>query len=104
MVTFKIKNTKLYVPIVTLSTTDNERLKKEINEGFKRLIYWNEYEIKIEEKNLDNKNPARFYLGASFQGLTRLFALAFDNTDNGANNVERNSCRKDFLPRIDITD
>ena len=41
--TFKITSTKLYVPIVTLSTKDNVNLTKQLNEGFKRSIYWNEY-------------------------------------------------------------
>ena len=45
----------------------------------------------------------RFLLDASFQGVNRLFVLAFDNTENGANKVERDSHRKYFLPRVDIT-
>ena len=45
---FKITNTKWYVPIVTLSTKDNVNLTKQLNEGFKRSIYWNEYKSKIE--------------------------------------------------------
>ena len=101
--TFKITNTKLYVPIVTLSSKDNVKLVKLLEEGFKRPVYWNEYQTKIETKNLDNKNLARFPLDASFQGVRRLFVLAFDNTDNGANKVERNSHIKYFLPRADIT-
>ena len=32
-----------------------------------------------------------------------MFVLAFDNTDNGAKKVERNSHTKYFLPRVDIT-
>ena len=32
-----------------------------------------------------------------------LFVLAFDNNVNGYKNVERNSCRKYFLPRVIIT-
>ena len=38
---FKITETRLYVPIVTLSTKDNVNLTKELNEGFKRSVYWN---------------------------------------------------------------
>ena len=38
-----ITSTKLYVPIVTLSTKDNVSLTKQLNEGFKRLVYWNKY-------------------------------------------------------------
>ena len=40
---FKITNTKLYVPIVTLSSKDNAKLVK-LLEGFDRPVYWNEYE------------------------------------------------------------
>ena len=48
--TFKITSTKLYVPIVTLSTKDDVNLTKQLNEGFKRSVYWNEYKSKIEKK------------------------------------------------------
>ena len=44
---FKITNTKLYLPIVTLLSKDNVKLLKLIEEGFKRLVYWNEYQTKI---------------------------------------------------------
>ena len=77
--TFKITNTKLYVPIVTLSSKDNVSLIKQLNEGFKRPVYWNEYKTKMETKEADN-NLTRFYLDASFQGVKRLFVLAFDDT------------------------
>ena len=101
--TFQITSTKLYVPIVTLSTKDNENLTKQLNEGFKRSVYWNEYKSKMETKTADNNNVARFPLDASFQGVNKPFALAFDNTENGANKVEADSHRKYFLPRADIT-
>ena len=39
--TFKITDAKLYVPIVTLSAEDNVKLVKQLNEGFKRPVYWN---------------------------------------------------------------
>ena len=35
--THKIKSTKLYVPIVTLSTKDNVNLTKQLNEGFTKF-------------------------------------------------------------------
>ena len=41
--TFQITSTKLYVPVVTLSTKDTVNLTKQLNEGFKRSVYWNEY-------------------------------------------------------------
>ena len=81
--TFKI-NTKLYVPIVTLSSKDNAKLVKLLESGFNRPVYWNEYQTKIETRNLDNNNLTRFSLDASFQGVRRLFVLVFDTAENGA--------------------
>ena len=111
--TFKIKNTKLYVPIVTLLAKGNVKLWKQLNERFKRPVYWNAYTTKMETKNLDDNNYTRFPLDGSFQGVKRLFVLAFNstnvdvpnNTINNTNNrLERNSHTKYFLPRVDITD
>ena len=60
----------------------------------------------------NNNNFTRFPLDASFQGVNRLFALAFNNTftinadGNEADDVDRvkrNNHRKSFLPRVDIT-
>ena len=48
----------------------------------------------METKEADNNNLTRFPLGASFQGVNRLFVLAFDDTENGNNKVERNSHRE----------
>ena len=42
---FVITDTKLYVPIVTLSAEDNVKLSKLLGEGFKRSIYWNKYKV-----------------------------------------------------------
>ena len=37
--TFKITNTKVYVPITTLSTEDNVKPTKQLNEGFKKDLF-----------------------------------------------------------------
>ena len=37
--TFQITSTKLYVPIVTLTSKDNVNSTKQLNEGFKRPAY-----------------------------------------------------------------
>ena len=101
--TFQITSTKLYVPIVTLSAKDSVNLTKQLNEGFKRSVYWNEYKSKIETKESDANNLERFPLDASFQGVNRLFILAFNDVNNDANRVQRDSHRKYFLPRVNIT-
>ena len=43
---FLITDTKLHVPIGNLSTKDSANLAKQLNEGFKRSVYWNSYEKK----------------------------------------------------------
>ena len=100
---FKITNTNVYFPIVTLLSKDIVKLVKLLEEGFKRRVYWNEYQTKIKSRNLDNTNLTRFLIDASFQVVRRLFVLAFDNTDNDAKKFERNSHRKYFLQRLNIT-
>ena len=101
--TFKITSPKLYVPVVTLSTKDNVNLTKQLDEGFKRSLNWNEYKSKIEIKAADDNNVIRFPLDASFQGVNRLFVFIFHKTENGNKKVERDSHRKYFLARVDIT-
>ena len=111
--TFKITNTKLSVPIVTFSTKDSVKLSKQLNDEFKRPVYWNAYITKIQSKNLDNNNHTRFLLDPSFQGVKRMFLLAFNNTivnvpndpiNNTDNRVLKNNCTKYFLPKVNITD
>ena len=41
--TFQQNNTKLYVPVVTLSVNDNIKFLENIKQGFKRTISWNKY-------------------------------------------------------------
>ena len=39
--TFKATDTKLHVPVVTLSTQFNSKLLQQVKSGFKRIISWN---------------------------------------------------------------
>ena len=41
--TFTITDTKLYVPVVTLSTEENAKFLQQLKSGFKRVINWNKY-------------------------------------------------------------
>ena len=50
---FKVTNTKLYVPIFTSSSKGNVKLVKLLEDRFKRPLYWNEYQTKIETRDLD---------------------------------------------------
>ena len=64
----------------------------------------NQYKTKIESKDLNDQIPMRLYLDSAFQGVGRLFVLAFDNTDKKKKKVERNSHTKYFFPRVNISD
>ena len=52
--TFEIADTKLYVPVVTLSTQDNSKLLQQLKSGFKRVISWNKY---LSKPELLKQNP-----------------------------------------------
>ena len=45
-VKFDITDTKLLVPVVTLSTEDNTELLKQSNSGFKRTFTWNKKQVR----------------------------------------------------------
>ena len=46
--TFAITDTKLYVPVVTLSIQKNTKFLQQLKSGFKRVINWNKYLSKPE--------------------------------------------------------
>ena len=103
--TFRITDAKLYVPIVTLSIEDNSKLTKLLNKGFKRPIYWNEYKV-IPNKTVEIAavNDGKYItelLDSSWQGVKRLFVLAYNNTA-GNDQVFVDSYKKYFLPRLKI--
>ena len=81
---FAITDAKLHVSIVTLSTKDSANLTKQLNEGFKRSVYWNSYETKPGKVIEKGKNLYGL-LNASFQGVKRLNVLAYFIVD-GENN------------------
>ena len=94
--TFEITDTKLYVPVVTLSTQKNTKFLQQVKSGFKRVINWNKYLSKLE---LLAQNPNINHLvEPSFQGVNRLFLLAFENDDH------RSSTRRYNLPTVEIKD
>ena len=99
---FIINDTKLFVPVVTLSKDDNKDFIEQKNKGFQRSIYWNEYKTKekVLDANANNANTVRYInLDPSFQGVNRLFLMAYLR---GGDNPDRNNQRKYYLPRSDL--
>ena len=81
--TFNITDAKIVVSVVTLSAGDNARLKKQLGEGVKISVYWNKYKA-IENKvaaitHAGREENIRELLDSSYEGVKRLFVLAYDN-------------------------
>ena len=93
---FAITETKLCVPVLTLSTQVNARLLQQWKPGFKRTINWNEYEWNI--KAFAQNRYLNHLINRSFQGVNRLFVLSFENED------DRTSHSTYYLPTVEIKD
>ena len=93
---FAITDTRLYVPVVTLSQQDNAKLLEQLQCGFKRVINCNKY---LPKPELLAQNPILNHLTEpSFQGVNRLFVLAFEN------DTQRTSSKDFYLPSVEIKD
>ena len=94
--TFETTDTKLYVPVVTLSTQENTKFFQQLKSGFKRVINWNKYfskpELLAQNQNLNH------LIEPNFQGLNRLFVLAFENDNHRATHDRY------YLPTVEIKD
>ena len=94
--TFAITKTKLYVPVGTLSNPENTKFLQQLKSGFKRVINWNKY---LSKPELTRRNPNLNHLvERSFQGVNRLFVLAFENDD------DRTDHEKSYVPTVEIKD
>ena len=91
---FAITETKLYVPVVTLSTQDNAKLFQQLKSDFKRTIKWNKYELNV--KTFAQNRYLNHLINPSFQSVNRLFVLSFENEN------DRRSHSTYHLPKIKI--
>ena len=94
--TFTISETNLYDLIVTLSTQDNAKSLPQLKSGFKRTISWNKYLAKPEL--LAQNSNLNHLIEPSFQGVNRLFVLAFEN------DAQRTSNKRYYIPNVEIKD
>ena len=94
--TFSIADTKLYVPVVTLSTQDNAKFLPQLQSGFKRKINWSKYLPKPE--SLEQNPDLNYLVEPSFQGINTFFVLAFDNDE------PRESNKRYYLSNVEIKD
>ena len=94
---FKITNTKLYVPDVSLSKENGIKLLEQLKSGFKRTIKWNKYrpQMTIQPQN----NNLNYLIDPTFTNLNRLFVLSFTRNNEGDN---RDSFADYYVPNGEI--
>ena len=91
---FTIKDTKLFVAIVTLWAKGNQKLWKLLSERFERSVYWNKYKTKL--KNENTTNEYRYFPESNFVGVKRLFVFIYPNQNDS---VRRFNDKKYYLPK-----
>ena len=96
---FIINDTKMYVPVVTLSKEDNKDFIEQQSKGFQRSFYWSEYKTKEIYENADANVFKYINLDPSFQGVNRLFVMAYNRVGD---QPTRNGQQKYYLPRISL--
>ena len=94
--TFKITDTKLYVPVVALSTEDDNNFLEQLKSGFKRTIKWNNH--RSEMTNQTKTNNWNYLIDPTFNEVNRLFVLLFENKE------DRTSFWKYYTPKVEIND
>ena len=101
--TFKIKDTKLYVPVVTLSA-ENDKLLEQLKTGFKRTVKWNKYRSHMSNQTV-NKN-LNSLIHPTFSNVNRLFVLSFKNEheNDDENQGVRTSFKKYYVPKVEVKD
>ena len=90
----KITDCKLYVPVVTLSTENENKLFKMLKSGFKRTIKWNKYMSYIS--NQAKNGNLNYLIDPTFDKVNRSFVLSFENED------ERKYYYKLYVPNVEI--
>ena len=94
--TFQIKDTKLYLPVVTLSTENDKILSEQLRTGLKITIKSNKY--RTEMTNQAKNNNLTYLIDPTFTKVNRLFVLSFENEDH------RTSFSEYYVPNIQTKD
>ena len=93
---FEIADCKLYVPVVTLSAENDNKLLEQLKSGFKRTIKSNKYMSRMSNQNKNNN--LNYLIDTTFSNVNRLFVLSFENED------DRTSYYKYYMPSVEIKD
>ena len=77
--TFQITDTKLFVPVVTLSKENDIKLLEKLKYGFKKTIKWNKYRSQMSFQS--NNNNLSYLIDPTFTNVNRLFVLSFERIE-----------------------
>ena len=66
---FAITDTKIYSPVVSLSTQHNAKLLQQLNFGFRRTINWNKYQS--DQKTYAQNRYLNHLVNPSFQRVNK---------------------------------
>ena len=77
---FQITDTKLYVPVVSLSKENDAKLLEQLKSGFKRTIKWNKYRLQMTIQ--PQHNNLNHLIDTTFTNVNRLFVLSFPRNNN----------------------
>ena len=94
---FKITDTKLYVPVVTLSKESDIKRLEQLKSRFKRIIKWNKYrsQVTIQPQN----NNLNYLIDPTFTHVNRFFVLSFSRNNADDN---RDSFSHYYVPNVKI--
>ena len=97
--TFKITDTKSFVPVVTLSKENDIKLLEQLKSGFKRTIKLNKYrsQMIIQPKN----NNLNYLIDPTFMNVNKLFVLSFPRNNNTDSTY---SFSNYYVPKVRIND
>ena len=93
---FEIIDCKLYVPVVTLSAENDNKLLGQLKLGFRITIKWNKYISQMSNQNKNNN--LNYLIDPTFSNVNRLFVLSFENED------DITSYYKYYVPSVEIKD
>ena len=101
--TFKITDTKLYLPVVTLSKENDIKLLEKLKSGFKKTIKWNKYRSQMTIQN--NNNNLNYLIDPTFTNANRLFVLSYERIEeNNVKKDHRDSFSHHYVPKVQIKD
>ena len=82
----ELKETKLYVPVVTLSKENDTKLLEQLKLGFKRTVKWNKYRSLMTIQS--NNNNLDYLIDLTFANVNRLFVLSFARIGREDNTIK----------------